>query len=81
MPTRTSRLIKQEQEIQADYELFAVVSCNLGRSYNPGPGTGASGRFADVFSVGTAVIVPFDAEGTGVRNRGSRPESRHMLLP
>lgn len=53
------------------YELFAVVSCNLGGSDNPGPGTGASSRFADVSPVGTTVIVPLHAEGTCVRHGGS----------
>ena len=70
MSTRTSRL-KARQKIREEYELLAVVSCNLGGSYNPGPGAGASGRFADVSPVGTAVIVPLHAEGTCVRNSGS----------
>src|SRR5688572_2264836 len=69
MPTRTSRL-KAMQEIPGDYQLFAVVSCNLGGSDNPRPGTRASGRFADVSPVGTAIIVLLHAEGTCIRNSG-----------
>jgi hypothetical protein len=69
MPTRTSRL-KARRKIPEEYELLAVVSCNLGGPYNPGAGTGASGRFADVSPVGTAVIVPLHAEGTCIRNSG-----------
>ena len=65
----------------ANYKLFPVVFCNLGGSYDPGPSTGASGRFADVSSVGTAVIMPLHAEGTGVGNSGGHlsPGTRHCL--
>ena len=53
-----------------DYQLFPIVPCNLGRSYNPGSGAGASGCFTDVSSVGTAVIMPLHAEGTRIGNSG-----------
>ena len=62
---------KQQQEKPADYRLFAIVSCNLGGSYNPRARTGTSGRFADVSSVGTAIIVSLHAEGTSIGNSGS----------
>ena len=81
MPIRASRPEKQEQEIRANYQLFAIIPCNLGGSYNPRSGAGASGCFADVSSVGTAVIVPLDAERTRVGNsRGHlSPGTCHCL--
>jgi hypothetical protein len=69
MPVRASRP-ESRVGAKAGDELFAVVSRNLGGCYNPGSGTGASGGFADVSSVGTAIIVPLHAEGTSVGNSG-----------
>ena len=81
MSIRTSRLESNNRRYGADCRLFAVVSCNLRGSYNPGSGTGTSSRFADVSAVGTAVIVTLHAKRTRVRNSGGHlsPGTCHCL--
>ena len=78
MSTRHLVFKEVKQKLRQTTELFAVVSCNLGRSYNPGPGTGATCRFADVFSVGSPVVVTFDVERRGIRDGGGRLGCQRM---
>ncbi len=57
-----------QMENDGKLALFAVISNHVRRSYDPRSRARTACRFTDVFAVGSAVIMAFDAESSGVRN-------------